>query len=356
MWAHAHAPVRVEIAGGGTDLPAWTRRQTGNGDGDGGGDDDGASGEGRSHTGLCLSLAIDTYCHAVAITRPDSLAVASYSQLERASRATEIANGLIREAALLHGWMEGFEVHTLSEVPSRGSGLGVSSSLAVCLTSVFSRLAQMKRGVVGDVVDAQMKAACEAWTVEIDRLHAPIGKQDHMAAAWGGLRLYAFWDEDSHDELGARVERTFSYDDACWVAQRLVLVRLPEEHDARAICAGVSDPEVLRPSYDAVSVAVGAIEERRTDALGEAFHQVHETKRAIAGSVTPSVAAVIDVIDTLKGVRGCTVAGAGGGGHVVAVCEPEWRDALISDVRKMLGLLGTKVAPDIYGARSEGWR
>ena len=34
--------------------------------------------------------------------------------------------------------------------------------------------------------------ARDAWMVEIDRLRRPIGRQDHMAAAWGGLRLYRF--------------------------------------------------------------------------------------------------------------------------------------------------------------------
>src|SRR6185369_6495 len=122
MYAHAQAPVRIGIAGGGTDLPVWT----------------------HAHPGQCLSLAIKAYTHAVAIHRPDRQVVAAYRNRDVSSAATEIANGLIRESALLHGWEDSFEVHTLSELSSMGSGLGVSSSIAVSLAACFQRLAILR--------------------------------------------------------------------------------------------------------------------------------------------------------------------------------------------------------------------
>src|SRR3990167_6612680 len=125
MYAHASAPIRIGIAGGGTDLPAWTRERV----------------------GRCLSLAIDTYTHAVAISRRDKQVVASYAQRDVAGCATEIANGLVRESALLHGFEDSFEVHTLSEVTSQGSGLGVSSSFAVALAACFECLRDTSFGI-----------------------------------------------------------------------------------------------------------------------------------------------------------------------------------------------------------------
>ena len=320
MFVHAQAPVRIGIAGGGTDLPAWTRERI----------------------GYCLSLAINTYTHAVAITRPDGQVVASYSHLDRAACATEIANGLIRESALLHGWEDGFEVPTMSEVPSHGSGLGVSSSIAVCLSVIFSRMKAMERG--WDFSHDRAAIAECAWEVEIDRLRRPIGRQDHMAAAHGGLRLYAF------EKDGARIERSFTEEDAKWVAKHVVILPLPDGHDARAILANVKSPATLQHAYDAVPVAVSAIESRDLQALGRAVEMGQRSKLGIPGAVPEDVQRLVQKITLVSGVHGVNIAGGGGGGHLVVVCDSE----AIDSIRNTTGMTPRKVDPDFHGVRSEG--
>ena len=327
MFVHAHAPVRIGIAGGGTDLPAWT----------------------RDRVGLCLSLAIRTHVHAVAIARPDRQVVASYSRLDRAVCATEIANGLVRESALLHGFEDGFEVHTLSEISSQGSGLGASSAIAVVLAACFQRMAEIRDGRQGADCLALDRAAIAraAWTVEIDRLRRPIGRQDHMAAAWGGLRLYAF------EGSGARVERSFSAEDAAWVASRLVLVRLRGGHDARAILGGVTGVESLHLAREAVDEAVRAVESRDGLALGHAIRLGHRSKAQIPGVATEEVERAVERAEAVAGVLGCKVAGAGGGGHLV-VCIEQDAEAVVPALQRALGLEVIRVEPDVEGVWSEG--
>lgn len=331
MYAHAQAPARIGIAGGGTDLPAWTR---------------------SGRIGRCLSLAIRSYTHAVAISRPDGRVVASYRQRDDASCATEIANGLIRESALMHGWEDGFEVHTLSELSSLGSGLGVSSSIAVSLAACFRELAHLR---AGDSTPARwrdggedahkMAAARDAWTVEIEELRRPIGRQDHAAAAHGGLRIYRF------EGNGVEVERSFSEDDARWVAERLLLVRLPDGHDSRGILSGVQTTGALESAMMAVDEAVRAIEQRSASLLGRALLTGQLSKAAIRGATPPAIADLIKKLNTVYGVHGCKVAGAGGGGHVVVACDP----GSIETVERATSLPVFAVAPDLSGVRSEGW-
>mgnify|MGYP001558972041 CR=1 FL=1 len=330
MIACAQAPIRIGIAGGGTDLPAWT----------------------REHVGRCLSLAVKTYAYAVAIARPDGQAVASYRQLDVASSATEIANGLIRESALAHGFYDGFEVHTLSEVSSRGTGLGVSSSIAVALAACFAHLAELRASALsermtdGSIVTAEReRIACDAWRVEIDRLRRPIGRQDHMAAAHGGLRIYAFEGDE------ARIERTFSEEDAAWVAAHLALLRLPDGHDARSILAGVARAEQVQVAAEAVPVAVRAIEGRDASLLGRALEMGQSSKLSIPGAVPPHVAALVARIHG-AGVYGCKIAGAGGGGHLVVACDP----SAVAKVAATVGLSVQSVVPDLTGVRCVGWR
>jgi D-glycero-alpha-D-manno-heptose-7-phosphate kinase len=350
MFSHAQAPVRIGIAGGGTDLPAWA----------------------HDRVGQCLSLAIASYTHAVAITRPDGGVVASYRKRDVDRSATEIANGLIRESALLHGWECGFEVHTLSELSSRGSGLGVSSSIAVALAACFKKMALLRDGPEVEYQDFRYAAladgpsrivakgdafaterdpnyftsiAQDAWTVEIDRLRRPIGRQDHMAAAHGGLRLYKFWGHN------AVVERSFSQKDADWVARHLALVQLPEGHDSRAILSGVKSTEALEKAAEAVPIAVNAIECRSAHLLGAALTKGQQSKREIRGATPPWIAEILEKLKRVAGVYGCKVAGAGGGGHIVVACEPGSTGA----IERATNLPAVGVAADYNGVRSEGW-
>ncbi len=353
MFSHAQAPVRIGIAGGGTDLPAWTT---------------------SGRTGLCLSLAIKAYTHAVAIERPDRMVVASYLKRDSAPAATEIANGLIRESALMHGWEDGFEVHTLSELSSHGSGLGVSSSIAVALAACFQQMALLKKRATqvprtGDFMysmladaalraapghdhvvweedpEARMSIARDAWTVEIDRLRRPIGRQDHMAAAHGGLKLYAFSGTE------AKVEQLFSVDDAMWLAKHLMLIKLPDGHDARVILSGVKNPAVLEDAAAAVGIAETAIAKRDLRMLGQALERGQRSKLSIPGAVPPRVQEVLAAIGTCGSVWGFKVAGAGGGGHIVVACEP----GSASHIADATNLTVLPVEADIMGVRSEGY-
>lgn len=352
MYVHAQAPARIGIAGGGTDLPAWTS---------------------SGRVGRCLSLAINRYTHAVAIHRPDKMVVASYLKRDFSPSATEIANGLIRESALLHGWEDSFEVHTLAELSSHGTGLGVSSSIAVALSACFRLLTLLrkstKRERTGDFVysmlegsslriapgndhivfeedpEARWAIARDAWVVEIDKLRRPIGRQDHMAAAYGGLKLYTFRGTD------ARVERVFSKEESIWLARHLVLVKLPDGHDARGILSNVKSAEMLEAADAAVGEAISAISTRNAQQLGKALGQGHASKCSIPGAVLPEIEKIVRSLESLPAVYGAKIAGAGGGGHIVVACEPGSAD----EISRHVELPVTLVEPDFSGVWSDGW-
>jgi D-glycero-alpha-D-manno-heptose-7-phosphate kinase len=323
VFAHAQAPVRIGIAGGGTDLPIWTRESR----------------------GLCLSLAVKMYTHAVAIERPDGQVVASYRRLDTATSATEIANGLIRESALMHGWEHGFEVHTLSELSSRGTGLGVSSSIAVSLAACFQCLRDLREPRT--LVPTPAEIARDAWCVEIDRLRRPIGRQDHMAAAYGGLRLYAFEGDT------ASIAQTLDAESALWLARHLCIVRLPRGHNAHVILRDAR-LAALAASLDLVQDALSAIDRRSLHDLGDVLTRGHLAKKSGAGSAVPSwLDEITNRIVQVCGshVAGFKVAGAGGGGHLVVACEP----GAHSLIAAATSLPVSAVEPDFTGVRSDGW-
>jgi D-glycero-alpha-D-manno-heptose-7-phosphate kinase len=113
----------------------------------------------------------------------------SYSRTEEAYHRSEVQHPLVREAMDLVGIDGGIEIASMADIPSKGSGLGSSSSFTVGL---LNALFAYKNQYASKANLAQL--ACE---IEINRCGEPIGKQDQYAAAYGGLNLIRFHPDES---------------------------------------------------------------------------------------------------------------------------------------------------------------
>jgi D-glycero-alpha-D-manno-heptose-7-phosphate kinase len=160
-------PLRISFAGGGTDLGAFYTRQR----------------------GAVLSTAINKYIYITVNRKFDSKVRASYSVTEMVDRASDLKHELIREALKLTGVEGGIEITSISDVPSRGTGLGSSSSYTVGLLNALYAF-------TGNLVNAE-KLAVEACRIEIEICGKPIGKQDQYIAAYGGMQFIQFNPDES---------------------------------------------------------------------------------------------------------------------------------------------------------------
>ncbi|MDD5657127.1 MAG: GHMP kinase [Elusimicrobia bacterium] len=159
----SQTPLRISLAGGGTDLPAFCRRREGG----------------------VLSTAIDKYIFVIIQERFDDQIHVNYARRkEVVSEVSEVQHDLAREAMLMAGLKRGFEVTTLADIPSEGSGLGSSSALTVGLLNAF-------HAYRGRQADAETLAR-QACAIEIDICKKPIGRQDQYIAAYGGARFFTF--------------------------------------------------------------------------------------------------------------------------------------------------------------------
>ena len=158
-------PLRVSFAGGGSDLPAWTD---------------------QGNTGAVISAAIDRYVY-ITVGRnwnKDRLRV-SYSKTESVDDLTELKNTLIKSCLSAMFIPTGMEISSIAEIPSKGTGLGSSSSYAVGLIHALDIFA----GSPHSRWDWLAEKACE---VEIDIMKRMIGRQDQYAAACGGFNYMRF--------------------------------------------------------------------------------------------------------------------------------------------------------------------
>src|SRR5258707_11856575 len=154
-------PFRVSFAGGGSDLPEFYRRK---------------SGAVVSCTiDKAMYIAIHPYFH-------DKIRI-KYSRTEDVSSVAEIEHPIVRECLGLVGIERGMEIASFADVPA-GTGMGSSSAFTVgLLHALHVRAGKNPSG------HELATAACE---IELERVAAPIGKQDQFAAAYGGLNFIQF--------------------------------------------------------------------------------------------------------------------------------------------------------------------
>lgn len=163
----SRTPLRMSFVGGGSDMSSFYREET----------------------GAVLSTSIDKYIYIAVNKKFDGQIRVSYSKTEEVRSVQDIAHPLVREALNMMDIREGIEIAGMADIPSRGSGLGSSSSYTVAL---LHALYAYKNQFVSKTTLAQQ--ACE---IEIERCGEPIGKQDQYAAAVGGLNLIRFHPDES---------------------------------------------------------------------------------------------------------------------------------------------------------------
>lgn len=157
----------MSFVGGGSDLPSFYRK----------------------YGGAVLSTAIDKYVYVSINRKFDGGIRLAYSKTEEVQNIDDIEHELVRAAFAMRGMRGGVEITTTADIPSRGTGLGSSSSFTVGLLNVLSAY-QGKHVSAEDLAHG----SCD---IEINHCGQPIGKQDQYAAAFGGLNLIEFRPDDS---------------------------------------------------------------------------------------------------------------------------------------------------------------
>jgi D-glycero-alpha-D-manno-heptose-7-phosphate kinase len=155
-------PLRISMGGGGTDLPSYYRTAGG---------------------GFLVAGAIDRHVYIAVNRNFDDDLMLKYSNIERVETPARVEHPLLREALLVAGVHRAVEVSSMADVPA-GTGLGSSGAFTVgLLRALFS----YRRHTITARELANL--ACQ---IEMDRLGAPVGKQDPYIAAIGGVTAFSF--------------------------------------------------------------------------------------------------------------------------------------------------------------------
>ncbi len=312
MIVRARAPLRLGLAGGGTDVSPYC----------------------DTHGGYVLNATIDRYAYAVIKTldEPCLRFVATDQQVEKVKALDEPLqlNGQLdlHKAVYDHmirtyhgGRAIPLELSTFCDAPV-GSGLGSSSTLVVVMIRAFAELLNLP---LDDYAIARL-----AFRIEREDCGLQGGRQDHYSATFGGFNFMEFYADDRAVINPLRIKNWI----ICELEASLVLFYTGVSRESARIIADQSR-NVKSGSHDAIEAMHGLKREAldmkecllRGDFSGlvESMRRGWESKKRSASTVSNThIEAIYDAACAAGALAG-KVSGAGGGGFMMFFVPTERR-------------------------------
>ncbi|MCK9487654.1 MAG: GHMP kinase [Dehalococcoidia bacterium] len=302
------APVRIGLAGGGTDLPAFY----------------------REFGGLVVNAAVNRYVYVVLSGNHHGsvqLTSSDFSQFLNFEAGADLGASddslaLVRAVLADFGVSAGVDVFTASEAPP-GTGLGSSSATVVALVKAVSTY-------LGQHLSDQ-EVAERACHIELERLGAPIGKQDQYGSAFGGVNVLRFARDGAVEVRPLDLARATV--DA--LERRLQLFFMGVQREANEILReqqdNVAEHRTVAPMTDLLDLAretESALLSGDLDRVGDLLRAGWERKRVLASGISNEridgwIASALD-----SGALGAKLTGAGGGGYLLAMAGEGQEDRL----------------------------
>ncbi|MDO5853841.1 MAG: kinase [Thermoplasmata archaeon] len=330
MHYRARAPLRIGLAGGGTDVDPYATKRG----------------------GAVFNTTINRYAYCtITPTGDHSMSVHStdYGKYEAPLDGGPLTldgnMDLIKAVTNHFGVTDGFRMFLQSEAPP-GSGLGGSSTVIV---SIIAAMCEWQ-----DIRLTGKEMAQLAYKLEREDIGLKGGKQDQYAAVFGGFNFMTFGDT-------VNVNRVRMMDDTVNELQYCsLLCYIGHTRESAAIIEsqvekfnkGQNEEALDRTKELAKSIAV-AMERGDIRTAGKILDESWIYKKQFSSKVTNPT--IDKMYDTAKeaGALGGKVSGAGGGGFMYFLCEYDRKYY----VAKELGKLGAKVTDFMFEPKGViSWR
>lgn len=327
----ARAPLRIGIAGGGTDVDPY------------------ASVKG----GKVFNATIDKYAYCTIVpngTNTMSVRSLDYGEYEAALDGGPLPYDgnldLIKVVTNHFGISEGFDMFLHSDAPP-GSGLGGSSTIIVSILSAVSEWKELNL--------SKYEMADLAYRLEREKLKLKGGKQDQYAAVFGGFNLMEFSKEgvriNSVDMEESTVDELQYCSLLCYTGRARESANIIESQ-VRNFKDGMNEDALDESKRLAVEICE-ALKKGKVRLAGEILDQTWLYKKKFTSKI--SNPQIDDLYETAKrnGAIGGKVSGAGGGGFMYFICEYDKKHIVASEL-KAKGAVITDFMFEHRGVRS--WR
>ncbi|MFZ4058746.1 MAG: dehydrogenase [Ferruginibacter sp.] len=229
--------------------------------------------------------------------------------------------------------LKGFKLSTYVDAPA-GSGLGTSSTLVVAILGAFVELLKLP---LGDYDIAHL-----AYQIEREDLLLAGGKQDQYAATFGGVNFMEFYGEDQVIVNPLRIRPEYLHE----LGNNLVLYFTATSRESAAIIKeqvkNVQDKnsgsiEAMHQLKEQAKMMKEALLRGRLHEIGEILDFGFEQKRKMAHNISnTNIEAIYDAAKK-AGATGGKISGAGGGGFMIFYCPGNTRHAVIETLNTFGG-------------------
>jgi len=336
----ARAPLRLGLAGGGTDVSPFC----------------------DLHGGYVLNATIDRYAYAVIKTLDEPVVRFNATDQERRCEFPLAARYALDGELDLHravynaivekyngGKPIALELSTFCDAPA-GSGLGSSSTVVVVMLRAFAELLNIP---LDDYTLARL-------AFDVERIDCGLqgGRQDQYAATFGGFNFMEFYADNRSVINQLRIKNWI----ICELEASLVLFYTGVSREsAKIIAEQTANVETRR---DQAVDAMHALKAEATtmkecvlkgdfDGIVESMRTGWENKKKLARSVSnPHIDEIYNAA-CAAGARAGKVSGAGGGGFMMFFVPPEHRMAV---VRTLGGFAGSINNCHFTKNGTEAWR
>ncbi len=325
MIVRARSPLRLGIAGGGTDVSPYS----------------------DNYGGCVLNVTINLYAHCT-IELLDSQSVIFEAQdvdtnyIGEAVYPLPIEDGLVLHKAVYnrvvrqfnHGRPIGLKMITRSDVPP-GSGLGSSSSMVVAMLAAFQELMSLPLG--------EYDLANLAYQIERVDCSMAGGKQDQYAATFGGFNFIEFYADDRVVVNPLRVRRHIENElHSCMLLYFTGVsresARIIEEQVRSSKCTtkGSRSLEAMHEIKKSAFQIKEYLLKGDLEGISQMVQASWEAKKRTSEAISNSHIELAASIAQKSGATALKVSGAGGGGFMMVLADPS--DHL--RIKKLLSSLG----------------
>jgi D-glycero-alpha-D-manno-heptose-7-phosphate kinase len=323
MIYRSKAPLRIGLAGGGTDVSPYS----------------------DLYGGAILNATLSLYAHATIETLDSGIVINSIDQQQEEKFEWDSQLPVDGNLKLLKGVYNriqkdynppkmNFRLSTFVDAPA-GSGLGTSSTLVVAVVGAFVEMLKLPFG--------EYDIAHYAYQIERQDLGLAGGKQDQYAATFGGVNYMEFFSDDKVIVNPLRIKQQYLFE----LENNLLLYYTSKSREsARIIEQQAKNVETNKQvSIDAMhhlkqqaQTMKEALLKGKLNEIGEILDYGHQQKRKMAEGISTELMDEIYEAAKLAGATGGKISGAGGGGFMIFYCPGNTKFNVIKSLEKFGGV------------------
>ena len=323
MIYRSKAPLRIGLAGGGTDVSPYS----------------------DEFGGAILNATLSLYAHAsIEPTEGHEIIVQALdrNEMETYPWATSLPiNGKLDLLKGVYNRIQkdygikpaGFKLSTFVDAPA-GSGLGTSSTLVVAIIGAFMEMLKLPLG--------DYDIAHYAYDIERNDLQLSGGKQDQYAATFGGVNFMEFYGNDKVIVNPLRIRQEYLNE----LENNLVLYYTATSRESATIIKeqqsnvqqkNVASVDAMHQLKEQSRMMKEALLRGKLHEIGQILDYGFEQKKLMAKSITNSLIDDIYTAAKAAGASGGKISGAGGGGFMTFYCPGNNRHKVIEALLKFGG-------------------